>query len=82
MNVYEQKKIELELKKFTSLNFGRPSECNNLEQIRFYAHELSFKIEGLETKFGYTPPWICGCLGQSNAKQNKMLQIEFRNVYQ
>ena len=55
MTDYEQQKIEMELRVFTSRNFERPSECRNLEQIRFYVRKLCLKIEELEDQFQYVP---------------------------
>lgn len=81
MREYECKKIELELKKFTSMNFVKPSECRNLEQIRFYVGELSLKIEELEKRFNYVPAWAYSLLAQYNAAQNSLLLMEFRNSY-
>jgi hypothetical protein len=82
MNTYGLKKIELELKKFASLNFEQPSECRDLEQIMFYVRELSLEIEELETRFDYAPPWIYSLLAQYNAARKKMLPLEFMKAYQ
>lgn len=81
MTDYERKKIEMELKAFTSRNFERPAECQNLEQIRFYVRELCLKIEELEDQFKYVPDWAYVLLAQYNAKQNTLLQLEFRDAY-
>jgi len=81
MTDYERKKIEMELRAFTSRNFERPSECRNLEQIRFYVRELCLKIEELEDQFEYVPSWAYTLLSQYNAKQNTLLHVEFRNAY-
>jgi hypothetical protein len=81
MSEYERKKVEMELKMFTSLNFVKPSECKNLDQIRFYVRELCLKIEELEKRFEYVPTWAYALLAQYNATQNKMLYTEFRNSY-
>lgn len=81
MTDYERKKIEMELRAFTSRNFERPSECRNLEQIRFYVRELCLKIDALEDQFKYVPSWAYTLLAQYNAKQNTLLTVEFRNVY-
>ena len=81
MTDYEQQKIEMELRVFTSRNFERPSECRNLEQIRFYVRELCLKIEELEDQFKYVPNWAYSLLAQYNAKQNTLLHMEFRNAY-
>ena len=82
MTDYERKKIEMELRSFTSKNFEKPSECRNLEQIRFYVRELCIKIEELEDRFKYVPNWAYALLAQYNDKQNTLLHVEFRNAYQ
>ncbi len=82
MTNYEQKKIEMELRFFTSRNFEKPSECRDLEQIRFYVRELCLKIEELENQFKYVPNWAYSLLAQYNSKQNTLLHAEFRNAYQ
>ena len=81
MTDYERKKIEMELRAFTSRNFEKPSECRNLQQIRFYVRELCLKIEELEDQFEYVPSWAYALLAQYNAKQNTLLHVEFRNAY-
>lgn len=81
MSEFERKKIEVEFKIFTSKNFERPSDCRNLEQIRFYVRELCQKIEELEGRFNYVPNWAYVLLAQYNARQNGMLHIEFVKTY-
>lgn len=81
MSDYEIKKLEMELKQFTSKNFEKPSRCRNLEQIRFYVRELCLKIEELETRFNYVPSSAYALLAQYNARQNSMLQADFVNTY-
>lgn len=81
METFDRKKIEAELKSFTSRNFERPNDCRNLEQIRFYVRELCQKIEELEVKFNYVPNWAYVLLAQYNAKQNGMLHLEFVTAY-
>jgi len=81
MTEYERKKIELELKSFTSRNFERPSECRNLDQIRFYVGELCTKIQELEGKFNYAPDWAYDLLAQYNATQNGIIHRDFRSTY-
>ena len=81
MSDFERKKIELELKAFTSKNFEKPSECKNLAQIRFYVSELSQKITDLYTSVGYVPEWAYVLLAQYNSAQNKFLSKEFQNTY-
>lgn len=81
MTQYEQKKLETELRAFTTRNFEKPSECKNAEQIRFYVRELCAKIEEYQHRFNYVPSWAYGLLAQYNARQNYMLHIEFKNTY-
>jgi hypothetical protein len=81
MSDYERKRIELDLKTFTSRNFEKPSECRNLDQIRFYVRELCLKIEELESKFHYVPQWAYSLLAQYNSRQNSMISVDFRNTY-
>ncbi len=81
MTEYERKKLETELKSFASRNFEKPSECRNLDQIRFYVHELCSKIEQYQNQFHYVPSWAYGLLAQYNAKQNNLINREFRNTY-
>jgi hypothetical protein len=76
MGDYEKRRIELELKAFTSKNFERPSECRNLDQIRFYVRELCIKIEELEDRFNYVPQWAYSLLAQYNSRQNAMNNID------
>lgn len=78
---YEQKKIEMELRAFTSKNFEKPANCRNLEQIRFYIKELSRKIEEIESKCNYAPEWAYAMLAQYNARQNSFLLADFKNAY-
>jgi hypothetical protein len=81
MTPFEQQKIEMELRSFTSRNFERPANCRDLEQVRFYVRELCLKIEEMEMEFDYVPEWAYALLSQYNAKQNMMLQLEFRSEY-
>jgi hypothetical protein len=78
---FERKQIELELKDFTSRNFEKPSDCRNLEQIRFYVKELCQKIEELEGRFNYAPQWAYSLLAQYNSRQNSLIHVEFRSMY-
>lgn len=81
MSDYERKTIETELRMFTSRNFIKPSECRNLEQIRFYVRELCLKIEELECRFNYVPGFAYTLLAQYNSRQNGILSTEFRATY-
>jgi hypothetical protein len=81
MTDIERKEIELDLKAFTSRNFVKPSDCRNLEQIRFYVKELCQKIEELEGRFNYAPQWAYALLAQYNSRQNSLIHVEFTNSY-
>lgn len=81
MTEYERKKIEMELEEFTARNFEKPSQCRNLDQIRFYVVELCHKIQELEGKFNYAPDSAYTLLAQYNATQNGMIYRDFRNTY-
>jgi hypothetical protein len=81
MNDFEKKKIEMELKSFTSAHFERPSSCRNLEQIRFYVNELCKVIETYEKRFNYVPGDAYTLLAQYNARQNSLLYKDFVNSY-
>ena len=81
MTDYERKKIEMELKIFTTRNFEKPSACRNLEQIRFYVRKLCMKIDALEAHSNYVPQWAYSLLAQYNAQQNAIIELEFRNSY-
>ena len=81
MSEFEKKHIELELKDFTARNFVRPSECRNLDQIRFYIRELCMKIEDYKKRFNYVPNTAYALLSQYNSKQKSLLYREFIQNY-
>lgn len=81
MSDFEQKKVEMELRSFTSRNFEKPTNCKNAEQIRYYVAELCKKIDALERQFSYVPEWAYTLLAQYNAAQNSLLYKEFRTNY-
>ena len=81
MSDYDRRKIEMDLKIFTSRNFERPADCRNLDQIRFYVRELCLKIEEIEGRFNYVPTWAYSLLAQYNARQNSLIHVEFKNNY-
>ncbi len=81
MSDFEQKKVEMELRSFTSRNFEKPANCKNSEQIRFYVAELCKKIETLEKQFSYVPEWAYSLLAQYNAAQNSLIYKEFKSNY-
>lgn len=73
MSEFEKKTLELELKAFASKNFERPSDCKNLDQVRFYIRELCLRIEDYQKRFNYAPELAYTLLAQYNARQNSML---------
>lgn len=81
MSEFEKKHLETELKKFTARNFVRPSECRNLEQIRFYIKELCAKIEDYKRRFNYVPNTAYALLSQYNLRQNAILYRDFVRNY-
>lgn len=81
MSDYEKKRLELELRNFTSRNFERPADCRNLHQTRYYVKELCTKIEEYELRFNYVPAWAYSLLAQYNLVQNRMLHMEFVTTY-
>lgn len=58
---------------FTLSEFKKPSDCKDLEQIRFYVRQLCLKIEELEKQFGEVPPSAYSLLAQYNSKQNSLI---------
>jgi len=58
---------------FTLSEFKKPSDCKDLEQIRFYVRQLCLKIEELEKQFGKVPASAYSLLAQYNSKQNALI---------
>lgn len=81
MSEFEKKHLERELKNFTARNFVRPSDCRNLDQIRFYIQELCAKIEDYKKRFNYVPNTAYALLSQYNSKQNTLLCRDFLMNY-
>ncbi len=81
MSNFEKKKLEMDLRNFTSRNFERPSDCRNAAQIRFYVRELCNKIEEYERRFNYVPSWAYSLLTQYTIAQNNMVHVEFVKTY-
>lgn len=81
MGIFERKRIDSELQQFTTRNFEKPSDCKDLEQIRFYVRELCSKIEELENRFEYVPTSAYTLLAQYNSKQNSIISKDFSNSY-
>jgi hypothetical protein len=77
MSEFDKKHLEMEVRSFASRNFVRPSDCRNLDQIRFYIHELCLKIEEYKNRFNYVPGSAYSLLAQYNSKQNTMLYRDF-----
>lgn len=82
MATVDHKKVDNELKNFTSRNFEKPSDCKDLEQIRFYVRELCLKIEELEKRFEYVPSSAYSLLAQYNSRQNSLIGKNFSDTYQ
>jgi hypothetical protein len=81
MSEFEKKSLEMELKVFASRNFERPTDCRNLDQIRFYIRELCLKIEEYQKRFNYVPGTAYALLAQYNAQQNSIIHKEFLRTY-
>ena len=81
MTEREMRKLDQELKQFAMKNFERPSNCRNLEQIRYYVRELSVKIDEMRRQFNYVPSSAYSLLAQYNAKQNSIIGMDFRKTY-
>ena len=82
MSSFERKKLEMELRNFASRNFESPSNCRNIDQIRFYVRELCVKIEEYESRFNFVPSSAYMLLAQYNHVQNRMINTEFKKAYQ
>ena len=82
MAIFNRKEVDNELKKFADRNFEKPTDCKDLEQIRFYVRELCLKIEELEKRFEYVPNSAYSLLTQYNSKQNSIISKDFSDTYQ
>lgn len=81
MTNFEKTRLDVTLQDFTTRNFEKPSDCRNLEQIRFYIRELCLKIEEYETRFDYVPELAYKLLTRYNMVQNSLLYEDFHNTY-
>lgn len=81
MGTWDQKKVDIELRKFTARNFEKPADCKDLEQIRFYVRELCIKIEELEKQFAYVPSAAYSLLAQYNSQQNLIISKNFSDTF-
>jgi len=81
MSTIEKKKVEKEFLNFTARHFEKPSKCRNKDQIRFYIHELTVKIEDFNKRFNYVPSRAYSLLSAYNASQNSILYKDFVRTY-
>ncbi len=81
MSNRDKKHLEKQLREFTGRNFVQPSECRNLDQIRFYIQELCLQIEEYRKRFDFVPGIAYALLSQYNSRQNSMLYQDFLKNY-
>lgn len=81
MSRYEQKKLEMEFQRFTTMNFEKPAKCKSLGQIRYYIKELTSKIDELKHAFNYVPNNAYTLLNQYNRVQNSLIFSNFQEAY-
>ena len=81
VNRLERRKIELELRNLISESLQKPSECKNLEQIRYCIQQVCLRIEQLEAESHTVPQWLYALLAQYNARQNSILLADFIQTY-
>lgn len=81
MSTFEKRKIEMDLMNFTRRNFESPSNCRNIDQIRFYINELYLKIKEYETRFDYVPMQAYSLLAQYNREHNRIISVRFSESY-
>ena len=82
MSNFERNKLEMDLINFTARNFESPSNCRNIDQIRFYVRELWLKIEEYESRFNFVPNSAYSLLAQYNLVQNQFIRIECKKAIQ
>lgn len=78
---FEKRRIEREFQIFASRNFERPAKCRNTEQIRYYVHELSMMIKGMERRKAIVPDSAYQLLSQYNQELNRKVYADFRSNY-
>ena len=76
-----KKEIEAVFSTLANRHFEKPSKCKNMEQIRYYVHELSSKISDYKKEFNYVPNSAYMLLSEYNATQNIMLFGDFKSTY-
>jgi len=81
MSTYEKKQIDNEFKKFTSLNFEKPTKCKSLGQLHYYVAELTQKINELKRSFNYVPQKAFILLNEYNQIHNTLVFKNYQEVY-
>ncbi len=81
MNTFEQKLIDNDFRKFTSLNFEQPKRCKSLGQLQYYVRELTQKIKELKSRFNYVPEKAFILLAEYNRKLNSLIFKNYQEVY-
>ena len=80
MSNFERRKLEMDMINFITRNFESPSNCRNIDQIRFYIRELWLKIEEYESHFDFVPNSAYSFLAQYNLIQNHLIRSECRKA--
>ena len=81
MSTYEKKQIDTDFKRFTSLNFERPTKCKSIGQLQYYVQELTRKIKELKSKFNYVPEKAFILLTEYNKMVNNLTFKNYQEVY-
>lgn len=81
MSTYEKRQIENEFKKFTTLNFEKPSKCKSLGQLHYYVAELTKKISELKSRFNYVPERAFILLSEYNQMLNNLVFKNYQEAY-
>jgi hypothetical protein len=81
MTEYEKKCLEMDFQKFAKRHFESPSNCRNLDQIRFYVNELCAKINEYERSYEFVPSHAYALLAQYNHAQNRLILVDFKTAY-
>ena len=77
MTKFEKKKLELELNRFITLNFEKPSNCKDELQTAYYIQELSAIIKEFKEQWNYVPESAYALLNQYNNLHQKQGYIDF-----
>lgn len=81
MDKFSSQKSDTDFLNFTKRNFESPSNCRNIDQIRFYVRELCLKIEDHERRFNYVPAWAYTLLTQYNHAYDQLVYVQFAKSY-